>query len=373
MRYEVISKPLLDWYDQEKRDLPWRVNKDPYRIWLSEIMLQQTQVITVIDYFRRFITAFPDVFALADADEEQVFKCWEGLGYYSRARNLHLCAKKVVEVYGGVFPSRYDALLKLPGIGPYTAGAIASIAYDEMVPAVDGNVLRVISRLFCIDAAINQPRNHAMFVTQTTALLPSRVGDFNQALMELGATVCTPKKWKCEVCPINQACCAHQNKRVDAFPVKLKKSPQKIQNVAICIVRSKQAPSKLMVIKHDSSGLLGNLWGFPRYELPSEGALEEIEVFYSWFESQFGATPKCLKIEKGKPHVFTHIKWQTQLIYLELDEAIRIDYPKTEWVNMVELNALALPTAYIKQLELINKTMTTEDEENAHTNSHRST
>jgi A/G-specific adenine glycosylase len=373
LRNEVISQRLLKWYDQVKRDLPWRENKDPYRIWLSEIMLQQTQVVTVIDYFKRFLSVFPDVYALADADEEQVFKCWEGLGYYSRARNLHLCAKKVVEEHGGAFPSCYEALLKLPGIGPYTAGAIASIAFDKKVPAVDGNVLRVISRLFCIDATINKPQNHGIFVEQTTALLPTRVGDFNQALMELGATVCTPKQWKCEVCPISQECCAKQNQRVAAYPVKLKKSPQRIQKVAICIVSSKMAPSKLLVIKHDSSGLLGNLWGFPRYELPAETETIELETFYLWFETQFGEKPKLLKSEKGMSHVFTHIKWQTELLYLELEEAIRIDYPKTEWVNMIELNALALPKAYLKQLELIKKTMTTEDEENEHINPHRST
>lgn len=371
LRNEVISQPLLKWYDQMKRQLPWRENKEPYRIWLSEIMLQQTQVVTVIDYFNRFISVFPDVYTLADADEEQVFKCWEGLGYYSRARNLHLCAKKVVEEYGGVFPSCYEALLKLPGIGPYTAGAIASISFDEKVPAVDGNVLRVISRLFCIDAAINQPKNHGLFVEQTTALLPDRVGDFNQALMELGATVCTPKRWKCEVCPIGQACCANQSQRVDDFPVKLKKTPQRVQKVAICIVRSELNPSKLLVIKHDSSGLLGNLWGFPRYEMPFEAEVLEVEALYGWFENQFGVRPNLLESEKGMPHVFTHIKWQTELLYLELEDEIQIDYPKMEWVNMTELNALALPKAYIKQLEFIKKTMTKKDEENAHTRTHQ--
>jgi len=180
-----MSKALLDWYDLVKRELPWREDTVPYKVWISEIMLQQTQVVTVVDYFNRFIAKYPDVIALSKADESDVFKLWEGLGYYSRAKNLIRCAQIIADDHKGVFPSTVEGLQKLPGIGPYTAGAIASIAFNESVPAIDGNVLRVISRLYLIDLPINQAKHMDVFKEQTMHLMTERPGDFNQALMEL--------------------------------------------------------------------------------------------------------------------------------------------------------------------------------------------
>lgn len=211
----------LKWYDENRRDLPWRNTSDPYRIWLSEIILQQTRVQQGLPYYQRFIAAFPDVFRLAAAPPDKVLRLWEGLGYYTRARNLHACARLVVQNHQGVFPSRYEDLLRLPGIGPYTAAAIASMAFGQAVAAVDGNVYRVLARFFGLEQPINSPSGKRVFQKLAHELLDrQRPGAYNQAVMELGALVCTPKNPACHTCPVRSGCRAFQLNLWHKLPVK---------------------------------------------------------------------------------------------------------------------------------------------------------
>lgn len=350
-----MSKELLTWYDQVMRPLPWRENKDPYRVWISEIMLQQTQVVTVISYFNNFISKYPDVSSLANAEESDVFKLWEGLGYYSRARNLIKCAKVVTEVYGGNFPSCSKALEKLPGIGPYTAGAIASIAYDEKTPAIDGNVLRVVSRLNCIDLPIDRSKNMDVFRHQVMTMMTDRPGDFNQALMELGATVCTPKAWQCEKCPLSYGCCAFKHGTVSQYPNKPKKPEKRMVTPIVLVISSGE---EIMLIKHPNEGLLGNLWGFPRIDvepsrLKAEHDFEGEQLAKLWLLEHLDIDLPIKAVKKGVPHIFTHIKWMPMIFFFESEEKIYVDYPIIDWVSVQELNAKALPTAFHKQMKII--------------------
>ena len=256
-----IQKSLLTWYDTEQRDMPWRRTRDPYPIWVSEIMLQQTQVMTVIPYFERWMKSFPTLEKLARSREETVLKHWEGLGYYSRARNLHRAAKQVVKEYKGQVPNTYDALIQLPGIGRYTAGAILSIAFDQPVPVLDGNVKRVLSRLFVMESN-GVPSAHENRLWETSAaLVPTRrPGDFNQALMELGATVCLPKKPLCMICPLKKKCKAQQRGEVNQFPApKTRPRSQKIEVSAAVITRR----GKVFIQQRKHGGLMGGLWEFP--------------------------------------------------------------------------------------------------------------
>lgn len=343
-----MSKELLQWYDQIKRDLPWRMDHDPYKIWLSEIMLQQTQVATVINYYTRFIQIYPTVFDLAQASEDEVFKLWEGLGYYSRARNVLKCAREVVDKHQGEFPKEVSALQALPGIGPYTAGAVSSIAFDQKVPAIDGNVLRVISRVHEIDLPINQPKNHAIFHTYVMALMTDRPGDFNQALMELGATICTPRSPKCNACPIQRICKAFLSDRVSLYPVKLKAPKKRRVELAICIILYEE---KILLIKHSEGGLLQGLWGFPRVEIHrGEEPHQRIE---SELEEQMALKVTFIGETEGDKHVFTHLEWEPTLYFMQAYDKIDLDYPEIEWVNLNEVALKALPTAFRKQMHHI--------------------
>ncbi len=351
----MSSNELLTWYDRVKRELPWRENQDPYRVWISEIMLQQTQVATVISYFNRFIEKYPDVKALACANEADVFKLWEGLGYYSRARNLIRCAKVIQETYDGVFPSDAVSLEKLPGIGPYTAGAVASIAFGEYVPAVDGNVLRVVSRLHCIDLPIDNPKNMGVFKAHVMSMMTERPGDFNQALMELGATICTPKTFKCDECPLSVRCSAYQNDSVSQYPNKPKKPDKRILEPIIIVVSSGQ---EIMLIKHPNEGLLANLWGFPRIDVDYSSNIpisdSEGEVLAKrWLIENLGTVLPLRGVRKGTSHIFTHIKWIPKLYFFESNEKITVDYPEIDWIRIEALEQKALPTAFHKQMKIV--------------------
>ncbi len=220
-----IGGKLLKWYETHARDLPWRNNKQPYNIWVCEIVLQQTQVKQGLNHYINFIKRFPNVESLAEADTDEVLLYWKGLGYYSRALNLHKAAKQIVEDFGGKFPERYDELLKLKGVGKYTAAAISSICFDEKIPAVDGNFYRVLSRVFADDFDISQPSAFKYFTELALLMMPEqKAGDFNQAIMDLGSEICKPKNPLCEICPLNEDCLAFQSGNIQQFPVKLKKT-----------------------------------------------------------------------------------------------------------------------------------------------------
>lgn len=267
---ERFSEPLLHWYRMVRRDLPWRRSRDPYHIWISEIMLQQTRVETVIPYYNRFMEMFPTVDKLAYAPEEQVLKAWEGLGYYSRARNLQTAAREVVELHGGVVPDTLEDVLGLRGVGPYTAGAILSIAYNKPEPAVDGNVMRVLSRYLELDEDIAKPATRIGIEKLAKQLIPEgAAGDFNQALMELGATICTPKSAHCLPCPVMEHCGARLAGRVDELPVKTKAKPPRPEHRAVALIEGAgENTGRVLIRQRPTEGLLARLWELPHVQLP---------------------------------------------------------------------------------------------------------
>ncbi|MFL9844592.1 A/G-specific adenine glycosylase [Flavobacterium rhizosphaerae] len=262
-----FSKSLIQWFLHNKRDLPWRKNTYPYPVWLSEIMLQQTRVAQGMPYFLRFIEAFPTVQDLADAPEEKVLKLWQGLGYYSRARNLHATAKEIAYTLNGNFPPDYKGLLKLKGVGEYTAAAIASISYGEAVPVVDGNVYRVLARIYGVDTDIASPGAKKQFTALAASLLPPRqAADFNQAMMEFGALQCVPKKPDCKACIFNTDCVAFTTGRVQQLPVKLKK--QKVTNRFFNYLVVKDVLGNTLMYRRDGKGIWHGLFDFPLVETP---------------------------------------------------------------------------------------------------------
>ncbi|MEL7655077.1 MAG: A/G-specific adenine glycosylase, partial [Bacillota bacterium] len=273
MRLSEIVSPLLNWYDQHARVLPWRENTDSYRVWISEIMLQQTRVEAVKPYYERWMKTLPDLTSLANASEPEVLKLWEGLGYYSRVKNIHKTAKLVIEKLDGVFLSTYEALQNLPGIGTYTAGAIGSIAFQLPVPCVDGNVLRVITRLTVTEADITTSAAKKLLTQWVSQIIPKdRPGDFNQAMMELGATVCLPNgQPKCEICPIAFLCEAYHQNRMAEFPNKSEKQPRKRETKTVLILINK---NQVALRKRPETGLLAGLWEFPNFS----GDLSEQEI-----------------------------------------------------------------------------------------------
>lgn len=331
-----IVPPLLTWYDENARVLPWRENTEPYRIWVSEIMLQQTGVETVKPYFIRFVEQIPDIKSLADAGEEQLLKLWEGLGYYSRVRNLQKAARVIIAKHQGQFPESYDSMLLLPGIGSYTAGAISSICYGKPVPAVDGNVLRVVARLLGSDADIAR----ADVKTQMTEILReiypvSRSGDFTQSLMELGATVCLPKSVpKCGSCPVSFLCRAYQTGAQMTLPVKSKKKPRKKEQKTVLLLC---LDDKIAVRQREMDTLLGGLWEFPNMA----GHLTESEA-KSLLE-QWGIFNSEMSVGIVKRHIFTHVEWD-MISYVVICGNIS---EKFYWVTKERLERqMALPAAF---------------------------
>ena len=308
-----IAKPLLAWYDAGRRILPWREEPTPYHVWLSEIMLQQTRVEAVKPYYDRFLQALPYERSLEEVEEEKLLKLWEGLGYYNRARNLKKAAGKVVTEYGGDIPGRYEELLKLPGIGSYTAGAIASIAFDQVQPAVDGNVLRILARLRADDRDILDAKVKKSVEEDLRGIMPiDRPGDFNQALMELGAMVCIPNgAAKCEVCPWEEFCLAKEQQRVEEFPRKAPKKPRSIEEKTILVI---QDANLVALRKRPDKGLLAGMYEFPSME----GSKDEEQVLA--YIRELGLYP--IRIQKLMPakHVFTHKEWHMTGYVIRVDE-----------------------------------------------------
>ena len=302
-RLPAIAAPLVDWYRRSARVLPFREYATPYRVWISEIMLQQTRVEAALPYFERFTQALPDPAALAGAEEAQLMKLWEGLGYYSRARNLQKAALIITREYGGELPASYEKLLALPGIGEYTAGAIASIAFGIPVAAVDGNVLRVVSRVLgCREDILAPAVKKAFAAALAPAIPPDCPGDFNQALMELGATVCLPNAApRCESCPVASQCWANASGNPAALPVKGAKKPRRLQPVTVAVVA---AQGRILLHRRPPKGLLAGLWELPNREerLSREDCAALLE---SWGARGF----RLLPLREGQ-HIFSHITWQ---------------------------------------------------------------
>ncbi len=333
-----ISPPLLEWYGQNARVLPWRDNPTPYRVWVSEIMLQQTRVEAVKPYFERFVAALPDVNALAAAPEEQLLKLWEGLGYYIRVKNMQKAAREVVERFGGELPKSREELLTLPGIGDYTSGSIASIAFGLPVPAVDGNVLRVISRLTASYEDIAKPAVKKAVEHLVEDVIPAgRAGDFNQALMELGATVCLPGASPlCERCPVRETCGAFTLGIQGELPVKQKKAPRRVEEKTVFLL---VCDGKAALQKRPDKGLLAGMWEFPHAPgfLSPEQAEQTLE--------EWGIVPAKVSGLKPAKHIFSHVEWHMRgyLATLQPGETPA----RFCWHTVQELkDQYALPTAY---------------------------
>jgi A/G-specific adenine glycosylase len=266
-----LRDDLLRWFSSAQRPLPWRKNYDPYRVWISEIMLQQTQMDTVLPYYERWMRRFPDIRSLAQAETEEILKAWEGLGYYSRARNLHATARRIVEEFGGRFPADYESIRSLKGVGPYTAGAIASIAFNQERPLVDGNVVRVLSRLFASRLPFGTAEGRRYFWDLEERLIPKgRARDFNQALMELGALVCRPLGPDCASCPVRAHCRAYAQGEPEAYPVKSRrKEPVRVEAAAV-VVRS---GGRYFIRRRPEGAIMGGLWEFPEWKLSKDKPL----------------------------------------------------------------------------------------------------
>ncbi len=324
-------EPLLAWYAASHRDLPWRRTQDPYAIWVSEIMLQQTRVAAVVPYYERFLLAYPTVTALAQAQDEQLFKLWQGLGYYTRARNLKRAAQCVIEKHAGVMPHTYETLLTLPGIGSYTAAAIASIAFSERVPAVDGNVLRVFARLFDDDGDVTLPATKRRVFDALLAAFPKDAGACNQALMELGACVCVPNGTPlCDACPLAACCLAKQNGTVALRPVKTPKRKRTVVFMTVFVLRCGE---RFLVRKRPDSGLLASL-----YELPNvTGTRNAEEIQSAW--TAMGVHPVGDITLFARKHIFTHIEWQMQVVTTEISDALPAGWV---WYD----GSQSLPTAF---------------------------
>ncbi|WP_035315413.1 A/G-specific adenine glycosylase [Brochothrix campestris] len=342
---------LVTWYEDEKRELPWRENRDPYRVWVSEIMLQQTQVDTVIPYFERFMTLFPTMHIFAEAPEELILKAWEGLGYYSRVRNLQTAMKEVVELYDGIVPTDKETVLALKGVGPYTAGAILSIAYNQPEPAVDGNVYRVYSRLMEIEDDIAKAKTRKVFekvVAETIS--QTNPGAFNQALMDLGATICTPKNPKCAACPVAQYCRSHASGTMLNFPVKTKKIKTKQRYLVTAIIQNNAG--EILVQQRPETGLLANMWMFPSIEADKPFA-DLATSFKIGLDLPVYVNQESLGQVK---HVFSHLKWEVETLtgIITTDE---FKLPENyRFVSITAMKHLPFPVPYQKVWQLYLKT-----------------
>lgn len=342
-RLASAVEPLLLWYTQNARRLPWRENTDPYRVWISEIMLQQTRVETVIPYYERFMHAVPDIETLAKLEEGRLLKLWEGLGYYTRAKSLQKAARAIVQKHDGVFPRDFDDILRLPGIGDYTAGAIASICFGSPTPAVDGNVLRVVSRLTGCTDDIADSKVKLRFKTMLAKIYPEdRTGDFTQSLMELGAIVCLPGgRTKCGLCPLAAICTANVEGTQSTLPVKSAKAPRKKEQKTVFIMR---CGDLVAVRRRDKSALLGGLFEFPNAEgnLTAEEATEQL--------AQWGVQTVIMSPGIRKKHIFTHIEWGMTSYVVRCKDTTDAFL----WVTKNELTErLALPTAFRAFLTII--------------------
>ena len=331
-----LPQILPDWYRKNARPLPWRRDREPYHVWLSEIMLQQTRVEAVKGYYERFLQRLPTIRDLAEAEPDTLTKLWEGLGYYSRVRNLQAAARQIQTLHGGVFPDSYEKIRALQGIGDYTAGAIASICFELPTPAVDGNVLRIISRLMLDERDVLLPQVRKDVAASLAPVYPEgQCGVFTQSLMELGAMVCLPNGApRCESCPAASVCMARQTGAWQRLPVKGKKAPRQVRELTVFVLR---CDGKTAVRKRPHTGLLAGLWEFPNVEgkLSAEQALETARAW--------GTGPRDLEMVLERQHIFTHVVWQMRCFYIRCAKT-----PEGfTWASEDELDErIALPTAF---------------------------
>ena len=364
-----FRQKLLTWYDANKRDLPWRRSKNPYHIWVSEIMLQQTRVDTVIPYYERFLDWFPTVESLANAPEERLLKVWEGLGYYSRVRNMQTAARQIMSDFQGEFPSTYEGISSLKGIGPYTAGAISSIAFNIPQPAVDGNVMRVLARLFEVNHDIGNPSNRKIFQAMMEILIdPDRPGDFNQALMDLGSDIEAPVNPRPEESPVKDFSAAYQHGTMNRYPIKApKKKPIPIYLKALVVQNSQ---GQFLLEKNESEKLLAGFWHFPLIEVDDfSDQTQDLDLFSQVAEPilQLGPSPQesfeqdydlevdwqDLRFEEVK-HIFSHRKWHIQIIAGRVTETQEYADREVLWLSPEEFSnyPLAKPQQKIWQAYL---------------------
>lgn len=336
------AEDLIDWFLVNQREMPWRTDPQPYKVWISEIMLQQTQVVTVIPYFDRFIDRFPDVQTLAEADQSDVLKYWEGLGYYSRARNLHKAAQSVLEFFNGVLPADYDRLQTIQGIGPYIAAAIGSIAFGIKVPVVDGNVFRVVTRYYGIFEDISKPKTRDIIFKELEPVIKKcNASHFNQGLMELGALVCSPTSPDCKLCPLNKSCFAYMNNKISELPVKAKKKAVPQMNVAIAIV---EKDGKILIAKRRQNQMLGGLWEFPGGKQEAGESLEETVV--RELREETGMTVEIIKRLTDVRHVFSHFKLTiTPFICSHVKGIAKaITSDDVKWIKISDFDKYPFPT-----------------------------
>jgi A/G-specific adenine glycosylase len=332
---------LLKWYSANKRDMPWRNTKDAYKIWLSEVILQQTRVTQGWDYYLRFIEKYPTVKHLAAAPEQDVLKLWQGLGYYSRARNLHSAAKSIVANHKGQFPSEYMAIRALKGVGDYTAGAIASIAFNLPYPSVDGNVMRVYSRLFGISTPIDSTEGKRKLNEVVTELVPKQQpGEFNQALMELGALVCIPANPKCDTCPIQVACYAYMHKQTAQFPVKEGKTKQRKRYLNYIVVKSE---GKVLMHLRTGKDIWQELHDFPVVETTNPVSETTFIKEKKWQEIIRITSPVILDISAERVHILSHQKLHARFYLIETAGTIKTLPKDCRWIAIKDIEKVAVP------------------------------
>lgn len=372
-RLQSFQEEFIAWYEKEKRNLPWRINLDPYRIWISEIMLQQTRVDTVIDYYHRFMEWFPTINDLAEAPDDKLLKAWEGLGYYSRARNLKVAAQQIVTEFNGQMPKTIQEIRQLKGIGPYTAGAIGSIAFQLPEPAIDGNVMRVVSRLFEISDDISKSGSRKIFEEAMSKIIDQkRPGDFNQAMMDLGSAICTPTSPKCGECPIQPYCLSYMNNTMANFPVKSKKIKPKDVYYIGGIIENKQ--SEFLLGQRGDKGLLAGMWLFPMIEVTKErfnflqkNWVKEDQQLSFDFEEHSMVAEDTLDIFEEYPqvvwqkrvlgevtHIFSHLKWHI-LVFYGRQTGLGAIAENQRWVKETDFSELVFPKPQQKMVELFEK------------------
>lgn len=334
-----ITENLLFWYKNNKRNLPWRNTKNPYHIWISEVILQQTRITQGIDYYHNFINKFPDIHSLANTDEENVLKIWQGLGYYSRARNLHFAAKQIVNERNGIFPNEYAKILKLKGIGEYSAGAIASISFNLPFPAIDGNVQRLISRIYGIEEPINsKDGKNKIYYIVNELIDKSKPGDFNQSLIELGALICKPQNPECPKCPIIEYCFAFKNHKQKDFPQKIKLKKPKSRYLYYLVIN--QNNTHTYVCKRENDDIWKNLYDFPQIETKEE--IKDDNILIEKIKNMITTDSLIInKIHLPVKHQLTHQTLYSTFIEVSIDENIIIN--NTIKIQLSQINKYPFP------------------------------